>query len=519
MKPRKLNAILSLALAIVVSGCESWHILQIDPDAPTDASPSSLLSEVLLDMHYSPWDGVARYNQFHVLVEPYYGNQNYLWTTTGLNYESLMDVVKMEQAAARASALDPDRPNAYRAMGKYLRAYYFVDMSRRVGDVPLHGALKGEEGVYRAEYDTQKEVFRQSLDWLEEANTELAAVLADPGAIALTGDVRFNGDIAAWQRVVNSFRLRVLITLSHHADEADLRVKEQFAAILSDPARYPLIRSNHQNLRIDWIDNENGRYPSYVGVGGDPTNDQYRNPLSSTYLDILIENKDPRIFVVAEPTDSAANSGDPDYATKFTSFKGADTGELQGILQPLSAEGKLSWKNANRYSYRPTGESTPLLSWAETEFNIAEGLNRGWAIGSAATHYQQGIRASMEFYGVDPAAVDAFLEQPTVQYAGDTAEGLEQILTQKYVAFFQNSGWEAFFNQRRTGVPEFSVGPGNDNRMDAGSPGRIPWRWMYPAAEYQTNRDNIMPAVQRQYGGTDDINSVPWLWQERAGAN
>ena len=37
-----------------------------------------------------------------------------------------------------------------------------------------------------------------------------------------------------------------------------------------------------------------------------------------------------------------------------------------------------------------------------------------------------------------------------VKCAGNTAAGLTQILTQKYVAFFQNSGLEAFYNQRRT---------------------------------------------------------------------
>lgn len=48
-----------------------------------------------------------------------------------------------------------------------------------------------------------------------------------------------------------------------------------------------------------------------------------------------------------------------------------------------------------------------------------------------------------------------YLRQAEVSYKGDNAEGLKQILEQKYVAFFQNSGWEAFFNQRRTGCRFF----------------------------------------------------------------
>ncbi|MBC7758425.1 MAG: hypothetical protein H7069_06185, partial [Phormidesmis sp. FL-bin-119] len=37
------------------------------------------------------------------------------------------------------------------------------------------------------------------------------------------------------------------------------------------------------------------------------------------------------------------------------------------------------------------------------------------------------------------------------------------MLVQKYLSFFQNSGWEVYFNYRRTGVPAFSGGIGVGN--------------------------------------------------------
>ncbi len=52
-----------------------------------------------------------------------------------------------------------------------------------------------------------------------------------------------------WQKVVNSYRLSVLIELSKHAEDADLNVKEQFAAIIADPARYPIFTGNEDNLQ------------------------------------------------------------------------------------------------------------------------------------------------------------------------------------------------------------------------------------------------------------------------------
>ena len=64
---------------------------------------------------------------------------------------------------------------------------------------------------------------------------------------------------------------------------------------------------------------------------------------------------------------------------------------------------------------------------------------------------------------------------------------------------------EAFYNQRRTGVPTFLTGPGTGNSQ------RIPLRWQYPATERSYNKDNNAAAVASQYAGNDDINAAMWL--------
>jgi hypothetical protein len=69
-----------------------------------------------------------------------------------------------------------------------------------------------------------------------------------------------------------------------------------------------------------------------------------------------------------------------------------------------------------------------------------------------------------------------------------------------------NSGWQSFYDNRRTGFPKFNVdGSGILNQ------GRIPKRWMYPAAETVNNNKNLSDAVNRQFEGGDTINSVMWL--------
>jgi hypothetical protein len=118
-----------------------------------------------------------------------------------------------------------------------------------------------------------------------------------------------------------------------------------------------------------------------------------------------------------------------------------------------------------------------------------------------------GNMAGNVVYGtISNISIASYLAQTDVAYKGGN-DGLKQILVQKYIAFWQNSNWEAFFNQRRTGVPDFSSGPGTGNG------GKIPKRWQYPVAETAANATNYNSAIQRQYQGADDLNGVMWILQ------
>jgi len=98
-----------------------------------------------------------------------------------------------------------------------------------------------------------------------------------------------------------------------------------------------------------------------------------------------------------------------------------------------------------------------------------------------------------------------YFAQPAVSYAGNNATGLNQILIQRYLSLARNSGMEAYYQWRRTGVPVFATGSG------VGNGGVIPIRYQYPASELSTNKDNYTAAVQSQYNGNDNINAAMWL--------
>ncbi|MES1226290.1 MAG: SusD/RagB family nutrient-binding outer membrane lipoprotein, partial [Bacteroidota bacterium] len=453
-----------------------------------------------------------------------YGDNKYWNGSAGLNYGTLNNVVSMEAIANKAYGGSDNNP--YHALGLFARAYFFVDMTEKVGDLPLTEALQGV-GNIAPKYNTQKEIFRQTLLWLDTANTILADNIAN-GVLEFSGDFYFNPSdnstnvreaLIHWQKVVNSFKLRVLIELSKKADDADLNVKAQFAAILADPAKYPLFTSNDDNLQYVY----NSTYNYYPDNPQNYGNNAGRLNVAGTYLDILSSLNDLRAMVIAEP---ARGLGFAD--TDFRSFKGGLSGTDLGTLATESGAGRLSLYNFNHYYSTYTAEPTIIVGYGEVCLSIAEAINRGWVAGSADTWYQNGIKAMFGFYGITDGdntvtfrKADGtgnltytvtfnfadYFNQVAVKYKGDNTDGLTQILTQKYLAYFRNSNLQGYYTWRRTGVPTFDVGTGTGNG------GIIPRRFQYPTNETSTNGDNLKAALQSQYGGADDINKDVWLVQ------
>lgn len=520
-------------LILLLAGCEQpFNQLAQDPNRPSSAPASLILQGIENDMYSSnnspsgyngvtngPWGAEQRWNQFYASNYNYYATNDYAWTSTPLFYTTIKNVVQMEAEAAKTGQ---PAVNPYSALGKFFRAYFFENMTKKLGDIPMTDALKGLD-VLTPKYDTQKAVYQQVLAWLDGANADLTTLIAQ-GNTDLAGDIYLNNSLTQWQKVVNSYKLRVLISLSKKAADTDLNVPARFAEVLANPTKFPLMTGMADNLQYQYntVYNQYSRNPSNFG------NNATRENLTDTYVGLLTSLRDPRVFVVAEPAGAKlAAGGSP---TDFSSFLGASSGEDLATMASKANVGGYSFQNRKRYYSTYTAEPYMIIGYPELQFNIAEGINRGWAAGNAETYYQNGIRADWTFYGLTDGPNTVYFSadgsyknfntytvsvsfanyyaQPTVKYAGNNATGLTEILQQKYLAFAQNSGLEAFYSQRRTGVPTFQVGPGTGNST------RIPLRWQYPATERQYNTANYNEAVKRQFGETgDDINAVMWLLQ------
>lgn len=489
---------LLIVLAISMASCQKFDALEKDPNHPGTVPPSLIFTNVLYGTYYAPWSDVQKWNQFWCSNYAYYGDQTYDWTNTRFNYTQLQNVKQMSLEAKRVGLPDI---NPYSALGKFFNAYFFIDMSMRLGDVPLTDALKGLDNT-QPKYDTQKAVFKQALIWLEEANNDLQ-LLINKGDNSLTGDFMLKNNLSKWQKVVNAYKLRLLITLSKKESDSELNIKSQFSAVISNPTKYPLMTSLDDNLKFTF-NASTDKYPINPDEYGKTAT---RNNMSATYLNTLVALRDPRTFIVADPAAAKIKSGL--LPTDFAAYVGASSGESLDDMSVKMLDGQYSPISKNHYYGSYFGEPCIQIGYAEMCFNIAEAINRGWVNGNAESYYVKGIQASWTFHG---ANVDtqwtAYYAQNSVKYNSDNQVALAQILTQKYLAFFQNSGWEAYNNARRAGVPTFLTGVGTGNSQ------RIAKRWQYPSSERTTNSVNYHAALTSQFGtDTDDINSEMWIFK------
>ncbi len=514
-----------LVAASMVSCKKRFEELQNNPNIATSVPPNLLLNRLINGLSgglggVEPWGAVARYNQFYCRNYQYYGDNQYNWNNGPFDVylNILKNVAQMETEAEKAAG---NNKTPYHAIAKFLKAYYYYNLTSLMGDVPMSEAVKALEGTLQPKYDKQKDVFLQVLKWLDEANTDFQTLQASSD-LSLKGDIFYNANYAKWRKLVNTFKLRILVALSKKDADTDLKIKQRFAEVMSNAASFPIFEGMADNFAYKYIANVNNYSTNPVSFGFDAL----RYNMAETYVKNCADIKDPRILVTCEPAWKLVN--DNAWApTDFRAYVASGTGESQDVMESKALSYRISHINRYRYYRTNTGEDFVIVGYAEMCFNIAEAINRGWTTGDAEQWYKNGIQASIAFYGIVNGSntgyylpigaslgqwttasynfdFTTYYNQPEVIYAAGAA-GLNKILLQKYIAFFQNSGWEAYYNYRRTSIPAFSTGVGIGNN------GQVPKRWTYPSSEQQRNLTNLESALSSQFGGTDNINGVMWL--------
>lgn len=386
-------------------------------------------------------------------------------------------------------------PEYYLGLAKFFRAYLLVQLTQKVGDIPYSEALMAKDGVTSPKYDTQKAVYVGVLKELEEANNLI------PATGTLTGDIIFDGTLLKWKKLVNTFRLRVLMSLSLKTGDADIDVMNQFKMIYENPAKYPVMQSNADNAAFKYYDVTGARHFWSAITAATP----YR--LCTTLGNVLRSTADPRLPKFFE-IPAATPTADPNLPASYKSIDhGVTTATSAALIGTTSAL-------HNRYIGKPVGEPYLQVAYHELQFILAEASFRGWISGDPELFYNEGIKNSCRFYGIAEPDITTFLAG-NVKYVPN--DGLKMICTQRWVGYFMNSGYEAYWNHRRTrvkrfdetntntdrGYPEFTIGVVNRND------GKLANRFLYPLNEVYYNERNLTDAVVRQYG-TDHINGLMW---------
>lgn len=481
-----------------------------DQNATTTVTPGMLATNLIIGMmdmgrsKYSVYDNMR--NKQIAWAEGSAENDQYNLFGRA-SFDSYTDLTNCQKMLLEAASATEEVQNSYKGLAKFFKAHHLFYLSMQVGDIPYSQSNQAEEGNIKPAYDTQKEVMRQVLEDLEEAQSLFAA------GTTFDGDPVLNGDPEKWRKVCVAFELKVLMNLSKKTGDADLRVQERFANLAT---ANNLMTSNDDNLQLVFSNTGSQQYPLYQ-------NDHMQYLMvSSTIIDPLKEFNDNRLFYYAEAAPYALENGLT--AEDWDAYMGIDPSAIQSDNNVLHGEGKDCGPN-ERYL---TAEGEPLMyvSYMEQNFILAEAALRGWIGGTANEYYKKGIRASMEFiaeYTPDDAtyhhnhpiteeSISTYLEQDAIQLNGNFDHDLEMILLQKYLgSFLQHPENDCYYDNRRTGYPVLPINPESNMNTD---PNKLPARWMYPQDELDYNRENLQSAIDSQYGGTDDYNKLMWILQD-----
>jgi hypothetical protein len=496
---------------LVLLSCSKAHFRQLNenPDQASTVPPYLLLANIASSSFTlinppDPGGASLRCHQTGNAQQPYV-EQYWNWLQGDFStYTILLQVHQMKLEAAAYQ--EPE----YDAIAKFFDAYNFYKTTMLYGDIPDSLAEQAANGIYDPAYETQKSVFQGILSELDSANTEL--IPFSNGQSPLTDDIIYGSsanDVMQWRKLINSFTLRVLLTLSNKTSDPDLQVVPKFQNIYNNPATYPIFQSNADDGALTYS-NENGNiYPLYKNT------EVTRLYPDSAFCTFLTTNKDPRLFAYFSQTLNSVTAGK--LPTDFTAYAGINASIDNTTAADIFTQTGTSSSLNLRYTANPAPEPHVAVGYPELEFNLAEAAWRGWITANPETFYMNGIEASMSFYepyeNLPPGTYQTatyfpiYYANPAIKYNATTA--LQQIIYQKYIAFFYNSFEEPYFNMRRTGLPVLTLNGGGMLNN-----GILPLRFMYPITETQSNAAAYNAAVKNQFGSAgDNINSAMWLLQ------
>ena len=430
------------------------------------------------------------------------------------------------------------------------RVYLLAVLADTYGDIPASEAGLGYiSGISTPKYDTVEDLYGWFFTELDACEKQLGT-----GTDAISGDVTsLGGETGKWKKYANALRMRYAMRIS---DVNPQKAQEEFEKAVAAGA----ITSAADDVYIKYADSP---YTYYDGAndydfrtnalgeilyGQDATSPTF---VSSTLYYQLKNTNDPRLYRICRhyynikrsqvQPDSEENIDLTDEMLAY--FERTATGEepcnpgaawysdwmsvaATSEFPTLQKKADIDANNYDNSDFRARAmrpclnidfemPSCPgdLMSYAEVEFLLAEAKTKGWNVsGDAESHYEAGVRASMEMLNNYYLTSNKISEDEINEFIANNKLGdnpKETINTQAWILHMMNPS-EAWANMRRSDYPAIldrsRLGIFTNGFTYTDSDMSMPTRLRYPELEGQYNSVNYKAAIERM-GGTDNWHS------------
>lgn len=329
------------------------------------------------------------------------------------------------------------------AIADVMQVYAFSVLVATFGDVPYSRSLDYTVGA--PEYDKQADIVS---DLILRLDSSIAAMDVSVASYD-DADIVYGGEVEDWKRFANTLKLKLGILLADvDAAKAKSTIESAWAGAFTE---------NSHNATFKYLSVPPNTNPVWVELIQSNRNDFVA---ANTMVDIMNARSDPR------------------RQYYFSSVDGSNY--LGGIYG--SGNSYDSYSHASAKITEPSFEGL-FLDYAEVEFILAEAVERGFNVGgTAASHYNKGVTASVTYWGGTDAIAQAYLLQANVAYATAPGNWKAKIGIQQWLAYY-NRGFDAWVEWRRLDAPVFNI-PDGLKATD------IPMRYTYPVTEQNINTVN-----------------------------
>jgi hypothetical protein len=469
---KKISILFIAMLALSSVSCDrDFEAVNTDPNSAT-AVPSHLLLGNIVRINQNTIYGMQQGGDMgmcwaqHVSKVQYNDEEQYIPRRGSIDaiWNNLYASV-ISDAQSMYTLAEAEGNSNIKGISLVLQANGFQILTDLYGPIPFTEFNK--PGILKPVYDSQEVVYTGIIDMLTRADALLAA---GTGNVPATSDLVYGGDASKWRKLANSLKLKALMRISKAKN-----VSAQIQAVVSAGH---LMSSNSDSAQLTYLPAQPDANPIYETI---VFGTRFEYKVSSVLVKKLQALADPRLAVFAQKNNA-----------------GLYVGNIPGEENPGNYNG---FSAVGTFYVNPTLPGV-ILSYAQSEFLVAEAINEGYASGgnaAALLHYKNAITANFKFNGIEGSAA-AYVALPNIEFTNQ-ADARVKIAEQTWFALF-GQGFEAWAEWRRTGQPALSIVAGAAETS-------IPSRLYYNSQEISLNKVNYDAATATLTGG-DKLTSRLW---------